>query len=113
MVWSVFSKISLLIDVLFLEPAGMRMILSLLVAPAGTCQRQLQDDLIVIGQREVLEGAQTGQTANRGMMRPHDLHLLTSTIPGSEIERKLEQHHYLAKVVKRRETLLICIVRVK
>jgi hypothetical protein len=95
----------------YLEPAGMRTILSLLVAPAGTCQHQLQDGLIVIGQRGVLEGAQTSQIANRGMMRPHDLHLLTSTIPGSEIERKPEQLHYLEKVV-RREALLICIDRV-
>lgn len=66
---------------------------------------------MVIGQRGVLEEAQTGQTANRGMMRPHDLHLLTSTIPGSVIGRKLEQLHYLAKVVRRKETLHICVVR--
>ena len=77
----------------------MRMIPFLLVAPAGTCLHQLRGDLMVIGQREVLEEAQTGQIANRGMMILHDLHQPTSTIPGSEIERKLEQLHYLAKVV--------------
>jgi len=55
---------------------------------------------MVIGQREILEEAQRGWAANRGTMRPHDLHLLISTIPGPEIERKLEQLHYLAKVVK-------------
>lgn len=78
----------------------MKMILFLLVARAGTCLHQLRDDLMVIGQREVLEEAQTGQIANRGMMILHDLHQPTSTTPGSETERKLELRHYLAKVVK-------------
>lgn len=79
------------------------MTLFLLVAPAGTCLHQLQGDLMVIGLREVLEEAQTGQIANRGVMILHDLHQPTNITLGPEIERKLEQHHYLAKVVKMRE----------
>jgi hypothetical protein len=80
----------------------MRMTLFLLVAPAGTCLHQLQGDLMVTGQREVLEEAQTGWIANRGMMILHDLHQPTNTTPGSETERKLVRLHYLAKVVKMR-----------
>ena len=80
------------------------MTLFLLVAPAGTCLHQLQDDLMAIGQREVLEEAQIGQIANRSMMILHDLHQPTSTTPGPETERKLELHHYLAKVVKMKYT---------
>jgi len=55
---------------------------------------------MVIGQREVLEEAQTGLIANSGMTILHDLHQPTSTTPGLETERKLELHHYLAKVVE-------------
>lgn len=76
------------------------MTLFLLVTQAGTYLHQLQEDLMVTGQREVLEEAQTGQIANRGMMILHGLHQPTSTTPGPETERKLELHHYLAKVVK-------------
>jgi len=70
------------------------------VAPAGTCLHQLRDDLMAIGRREVLEEAQTGQIANRGMTILHDLHQPTSTTHGPETERKRELRHYLAKVVK-------------
>jgi hypothetical protein len=55
---------------------------------------------MVIGQREVLEEAQTGRIANRGMNTLPDLHQPISTTPGPETERKLELQHYLAKVVK-------------
>lgn len=82
----------------------MKMTPFLLVAPAGTCLHQLRDDPMVIGQREVLEEAQTGQIANRGMTILHDRHQPTSTTPGPETERKLELRHYLGKVVKMKYT---------
>jgi hypothetical protein len=83
---------------LSIEPVGTRTILFLLVAPAGTCPHRLQDDLILIGQREVPKEAQISLTANRGMMRLHDLLLHTSTMPGPVIGRKQEQLHYQAEV---------------
>jgi len=57
---TVSSKLNISFYVSSLEPAGMKMTPFLLVAPAGTCLHQLQDDLMAIGQREVLEGAQIG-----------------------------------------------------